>query len=551
MDPSLAVATALRAVASIPCGELPHGVAGLVALVGDVQALRNRLDGLVNDVFVALARVEDAAMREEFPGEEFGADFIGRVAQHSQAPELVAPCLGVSVRVAENRVVTALELAERAPELVAEMRSGRLDAFRAGLIHQELSDAPGHIEDLIIERLIARADRAGGWRESAGPVLRRTRSVLATLAPEVLAARVAAARDQRGLHKRGQSECLDRWDGLYHVEDSRMAWAAIDDLAHELVKSGQADNVAQARADAHMALLLGHCDATVHLHATTPAGQAAELSVVQAAAATVHLHATTPAGQAAELRVVQAAAAPVPAPDSGQDSYRTGPDAVRERTEGSGPPTKGSGHPTKAEPVIEVGGFGGPGFVHVRRRWLADALASGRAVIDEPVTCHPDSGAILDGAIAKGFTRASTRRVTGDQTDPRYRIPESMARLVRFRDRQCRFPGCAISSRFCDLDHVIAWPDGPTSPANLMALCRRHHRLKQSPGWSVAIHPDLTVTWTDPVGRTHTSYPSDHLGILEDAQLTVDDPASISVAAVTAYGPLSPLEDRLTRLFAA
>ncbi|HNQ08421.1 MAG TPA: hypothetical protein PKH97_14690 [Tetrasphaera sp.] len=49
----------------------------------------------------------------------------------------------------------------------------------------------------------------------------------------------------------------------------------------------------------------------------------------------------------------------------------------------------------------------------------------------------------------------------------------------------------------------MPWPDGPTSPANLIALCRRHHRLKQSPGWTVAIHPDLTVTWTDPVGRPH------------------------------------------------
>ncbi len=41
--------------------------------------------------------------------------FVGRVALHSQAPELVAPCLGVSVHVAASRVVTAVELALRAP----------------------------------------------------------------------------------------------------------------------------------------------------------------------------------------------------------------------------------------------------------------------------------------------------------------------------------------------------------------------------------------------------------------------------------------------------
>ena len=102
---------------------------------------------------------------------------------HSQAPELVAPCLGVSVHVAASRVVTAVELAQRAPLLVDQMRAGRLEAFRAGLLHQELSDAPAPVEDEIVMRMVARADRVGGWSETAGPLLRRTRSLLARLAP--------------------------------------------------------------------------------------------------------------------------------------------------------------------------------------------------------------------------------------------------------------------------------------------------------------------------------------------------------------------------------
>ena len=67
------------------------------------------MDGLVNDVLVAVARVDDDGVRAEFPQEEFGSDFVGRVALHSQAPELVAPCLGVSVHVAASRVVTAVD----------------------------------------------------------------------------------------------------------------------------------------------------------------------------------------------------------------------------------------------------------------------------------------------------------------------------------------------------------------------------------------------------------------------------------------------------------
>ncbi|WP_344064346.1 hypothetical protein [Nostocoides vanveenii] len=55
-----------------------------------------------------------------------------------------------------------------------------------------------------------------------------------------------------------------------------MAWAAIDDLAQQILRSGAADTLAQARADAHMQLLLEHCDVTVHLHATATAEQLAE-----------------------------------------------------------------------------------------------------------------------------------------------------------------------------------------------------------------------------------------------------------------------------------
>ena len=126
-----------------------------------------------------------------------------------------------------------------------------------------------------------------------------------------------------------------------------------------------------------------------------------------------------------------------------------------------------------------------PGTMLIRRGWLADALAAGprRARRTGALTrhrrhprrCHRQR--IHRANETRNSSPATTAtRATGS--------PEPMARLVRFRVRQCRFPGCAISSRFCDLDHVIPWPDGPTSPANLIALCRRHHRLKAVTGWT-------------------------------------------------------------------
>lgn len=155
---------------------------------------------------------------------------------------------------------------------------------------------------------------------------------------------------------------------------------------------------------------------------------------------------------------------------------------------------------------------------------------------------------LVAGDIAKAFTpsmrRATPCRVTAggthiDDVDPRYRVPAAISRFVKFRHKTCRFPNCNVSQRFCDLDHVIPWPDGPTSPSNLMALCRRHHRLKQRPGWSVQLLPDATTVWTDPVGRELTTRPVDLLG------------SSLPPAPSGADAGWSPLERHLADLLSA
>ena len=105
--------------------------------------------------------------------------------------------------------------------------------------------------------------------------------------------------------------------------------------------------------------------------------------------------------------------------------------------------------------------------------------------------------------------RASTRprrRPTG----PRRRWPS----VVRARDGRCRFPGCSVAARFCDLDHVRPWPAGPTAADNLACLCRRHHRIKQRPGWRVRMMPGAVLEWTDPTGRVRTTTPIDALAAL-------------------------------------
>ena len=95
-----------------------------------------------------------------------------------------------------------------------------------------------------------------------------------------------------------------------------------------------------------------------------------------------------------------------------------------------------------------------------------------------------------------------------------YKPTADVERHVIARDRSCQFPSCRMPAHRCDLDHIRAFDHtdprsgGPSTPENLMPLCRRHHRLKHRPGWSV--HRDSrsgTVRWTTPTGHTYVNRP--------------------------------------------
>jgi hypothetical protein len=88
-----------------------------------------------------------------------------------------------------------------------------------------------------------------------------------------------------------------------------------------------------------------------------------------------------------------------------------------------------------------------------------------------------------------------------------YRPPADLTRHLHARDRVCGFPGCNIPAHRCDLDHTTPYPNGPTNPANMGALCRRHHRAKHQAGWQLTRTPDGTPTWTSPAGKTYRVLP--------------------------------------------
>ncbi|MFD6792114.1 MULTISPECIES: 13E12 repeat family protein [Prauserella salsuginis group] len=106
---------------------------------------------------------------------------------------------------------------------------------------------------------------------------------------------------------------------------------------------------------------------------------------------------------------------------------------------------------------------------------------------------------------------------TGEPVDlgRRRRRPSAVIReLVRVRDRECVMPWCHRPARHCDHDHEHPWATtddggggGSTSVANGGPRCRRHHRLKDQPGWNTRydpVHGNTRVT--TPHGATYTAH---------------------------------------------
>jgi hypothetical protein len=85
--------------------------------------------------------------------------------------------------------------------------------------------------------------------------------------------------------------------------------------------------------------------------------------------------------------------------------------------------------------------------------------------------------------------------------------PAWMIRQVRYRDGECRFPGCS-ARRFTEAHHIIWWRHGGrTELENLLLMCSFHHKLVHEFGWSVKRHPDGEVRWVRPDGTRYRAGP--------------------------------------------
>lgn len=117
-------------------------------------------------------------------------------------------------------------------------------------------------------------------------------------------------------------------------------------------------------------------------------------------------------------------------------------------------------------------------------RWIAQEATWRRLIVD------PVSRSLLD------YGRTT------------YEPPQPLVDFIQTRDRTCRFPGCRRASYWCDDEHAVpAAEGGTTDPANVYALCRRHHRLKTRGIWTIKLEPDGTAVWTSRTGRRYVVPP--------------------------------------------
>lgn len=492
-------------------------------VVGDCQSLINTLTAVQDSAIAEAARRESIWCEDGTLGETVHAP--GRVTL--DAADVVAPLIGASHPQAQRRVEQAGRLAggrvpveaddRDVPEpsglggLHEAMATGHLDAYRAGVIAFELEVAPADVADAIVTAL------SGHFGDETSRLRQRTRVLLSRISSDLVRERAKRARASTGLRRWVAEPGVDEWHGTFPSEDAAAAWAAIDRLAHDLVTDGTCSNIEQARGKALTDLVTGNASIDVQVVLTVPADTGSAHPVT----------AGTTSGSTSP-------AALMGAPTSGHRAQ----DAVPGHPAATFVGVQVSGHD---DDLVEVQGARPSEPLLVRRAWLRDHLTkrpphqrrAAQRARPQFVPCDPLTGARLDAG--------------DDLATDAYRPGAELAALVRARDGRCRFPGCSVAARFCDLDHVRPWPIGRTAAGNLLTLCRRHHRIKQRPGWRVRLAPDGSATWTDPCGWVRTTAPLDALQSLvlradcaADGSLASTEPVrDIAATGALTHGPVA------------
>ncbi len=159
--------------------------------------------------------------------------------------------------------------------------------------------------------------------------------------------------------------------------------------------------------------------------------------------------------------------------------------------------------------------------VHVDADVLASDTAAGAAYLEGGPALSAEQVARIscDASLVVMLRRGTEVLDVGRSTRS---IPAALNRALWARDGGCRFPGCQERRRSrVQAHHVRFWSrGGRTSLANLVLLCRWHHRLIHHDGFTITVEPGGMVRFGEPAGAVLPDQPlplTAHDGALPDA----------------------------------
>lgn len=442
--------------------------------------------------------------------------------------EIVA-AYGVHLHRARAMLTLALDLVRKFPAIVDAMESGRLDERTATMLANQMRTVDArHRPDVhraVVDWLLGAID--SGRRPGRNAILAQTDRIIEVHDPEGVLHRRRSALNGRCVQLRRGLDGMAVLHANLSAIDASAIFSALQEAAREQLaeeRSARADaasrgepseidfamerNIDQRRADALVDALLG---------SGTPLPARGN-------------SAPDPAGSASPSpatgdSIVGAGAEDDTAANGGRGAAAQVRSEGEEKPEGEGTP-EGEVEPGLHDASESPSGgalrpAGGSPLSQLRPQItvLAPLGPDG-----EPEVYLPRGGQASIDALIALLARSIGASISIPDPEPgasdsppaarRYRISTELARRVRLRDGTCRHPGCSVAAEACDIDHVRPFnhsdpgAGGLTVEANLMCLCRRHHRFKTFHDWGYRLSRDGTLTVTTSTGHTVTTEPS-------------------------------------------
>lgn len=440
-------------VDDVPQGLVPVAL-GLNAPTTLAARLHDVLDGLLESDLVTLSADEHTQLVASLVKAQsrlqaatldavaaFDTADVAAVSRHRTTKQWLERRTRLSAGAASALSRQARAVRDHLPETRDALAAGQITPQHASVIAtvvRTVGAEHAQVAEPILVGLARRADPA--------TVGRATAAILAEVHPEKAEKALHDAYERRGLRVKVVGQ-LGYLDGVFDLESTELIQSALMPLMRP---AGVADarTAEQRRADALLDVVVHHLD---HADMPTQGGHRPHLSVV-----------------------VDADQLP---PAEGADGADLGLD---------GPPSEGlapgrggveSSRTRGWAGVISLPWTAAAVPASVARRWACDAVITPvmarllrRPRQRVPLEADP---AWLPLAVGRSQRTATTAQL----------------KALAVRDGGCIHPGCSRSAAYCDAHHIVHWADGgETNVANLVMLCRHHHRTLHANHWS--IHPD-------------------------------------------------------------